>query len=267
GVGGEHPQTVFYVTNGSLLIRDITIIGSEDHSQTTLFELYGTEGQIKIISCNTNSQNDTTEQQLPMIKVVVGKSIYISQSHFTGGVFSDTAVIVIENSISELIIDQSTFSNNDYDIENKGDGIILDDKLGKKRRIFIKDSQFTGPLDEDDSQMHGQNNDDDNQICNQGSLSIYVTRGTINIYNSLFIRWRSGSISVEGSEARVIIICDFFLHNNNSLFSDYLNLRRNILCIGRAFVKYDPNHFIGDDDQQNPSKWIYSNDNDCILQG
>ncbi|KAA6326484.1 MAG: hypothetical protein EZS28_053946, partial [Streblomastix strix] len=46
GVGGDHPQTVFYVTNGSLLIRDITIIGSEDHSQTTLFELYGTEGQI-----------------------------------------------------------------------------------------------------------------------------------------------------------------------------------------------------------------------------
>ncbi|KAA6365175.1 MAG: hypothetical protein EZS28_039298, partial [Streblomastix strix] len=168
GVGGDHPQTVFYVTNGSLLIRDITIIGSEDHSQTTLFELYGTEGQIQIISC----------------------------------VSSGTAAIVIENRASELIVDQSAFSNNDYDMENKGDGIILDDKLGTKRRIFIKDSQFTGPLDEDGSQMH-----------------------------------------------------------------DYPNLRRNILCSGGAFVKYDPSHFIGNDDKQNPSKWIYSNDNDCILKG
>ncbi|KAA6368730.1 MAG: hypothetical protein EZS28_035742, partial [Streblomastix strix] len=176
GVGGDHPQTVFYVTNGSLLIRDITIIGSEDHSNTTLFELYGIERQIQIISCNINSYNAITIQQLPMIKVVVGKSIYISQSHFTGGVFSDTAATEIENRISELIIDQSTFSNNYYDFENKRDGIILDDNLGTKRRIFIKDSQFTGPLDEDDSQMHVQNNNDDNQICNQGSLSIYVTR-------------------------------------------------------------------------------------------
>ncbi|KAA6377272.1 MAG: putative ubiquitin-60S ribosomal protein L40 fusion protein [Streblomastix strix] len=86
-------------------------------------------------------------------------------------------------------------------------------------------------------------------------------------YNSLFIRWRSGAITVEGSEARVIIICDFFLHNNNSLFSDYPNLRLNILCSGGAFVKYDPNHFVGDDDKQNLSKCMYSNDNDCILQG
>ncbi|KAA6359960.1 MAG: hypothetical protein EZS28_044513, partial [Streblomastix strix] len=200
--GGDHPETVFYVTNGSLLIREITLIGSEYYSQTTLFELYGTEGQIQIISCNINSYNDTTVQQLPIIKGVEGKSIYISQSHFTNGIFQGAAAIVIENSISELIIDQSTFTNISYYNKNKGDGIILDAKLSKLNKVHIRNTVFKGPLNVDDPQMHNKNNDDDdNQICNWDSSLIHVTGGTINIDNSQFIGWRSGAISVEGSEA------------------------------------------------------------------
>ncbi|KAA6363606.1 MAG: hypothetical protein EZS28_040867, partial [Streblomastix strix] len=141
------------------------------------------------------------------------------------------------------------------------------DNFEASSNIQIINSIFKGPLNVDDIQMLGQNNNDDNQICYWDSSLIHITGGIINIDNSQFIGWRSGAISVEGPEAGVFISGDSIFQNNNPQFSDYPNVRRNILCSGGAFVNSDPNHFIGDDDQQSPSKWIYSNDNDCILQG
>ncbi|KAA6392705.1 MAG: hypothetical protein EZS28_011768, partial [Streblomastix strix] len=269
--GEMHQDSVITVSYGSLTLQNLQIRALPEPSREIIITLDGIGGQTTIINTVFVEYSSSTIYELPFIKAISGMKLKIQQSYFSVGQYitsSESSMIEIKEDLNEFIIEDSTFENYPYDGSNIVKNPILDAKLRSWSDVHIRNTLFKGPLNVDDPQMHNKNNNnDDNQICNWDSSLIHVTGGTIYIEGSTLSGWESGAISVEGSEAGVIIIGESIFQNNNPQFSDYPNVRRNILCSGGAFVNSDPNHFIGDDDQQSPSKWIYSNDNDCILKG